>query len=315
LDGGGKYVTTPSSPAATVLITTKNRKSELRTAIVSALTQDAAPRVLVIDDGSTDGTSEMIRSEFPQVRLDRAESSLGLIVQRNRGAALCDTPFLFSIDDDAAFSTPNVVSQTLAEIQHPCVGAVAIPFINVNQDQTVRQLAPDEHGVYLYPNYIGTAHCLRRDLFLRLGGYREFLFHQGEEEDYCIRMLNAGYVVRLGRADPIHHFESPRRDLRRMDLYGRRNNILFAWCNVPMPYLPGRLLTTTFNGLRFGFKVGRPGRMVHGLAMGYAQIFRRWSQRRPVDPKVWLLHRRITLNPGIQLSDIQLQLPPTASVG
>jgi glycosyltransferase involved in cell wall biosynthesis len=303
------------STAATVLITTKNRKDELRTAVASALAQDATPRVLVIDDASTDGTSEMIRREFPQVRLDRVESSLGLIVQRNRGAALCDTPYLFSIDDDAAFSTPRVVSQTLAEFSNPRVGAVAIPYINVNLDKTVHQIAPTDAGVHVAASYIGTAHALKRDLFLRLTGYREYLFHQGEEEDYCIRMLNAGYVVRLGRSDPIHHFESPRRDLRRMDLYGRRNNVLFAWCNVPMPYLPARILTTSFNGIRFGFKIGRPWRMVQGLAMGYAQIFRRWSQRRPVDTQVWLLHRRITLNYAIELSDIQMQLPPITTGG
>src|SRR5271170_7046039 len=97
-----------SPPAdATVIITTKNRKDDLRKAVASALTQDARPRVLVIDDGSTDGTSEMIRGEFPTVQLERAEQSRGLIVQRNRGAALAQTPLIVSIDDDAVFSTPR----------------------------------------------------------------------------------------------------------------------------------------------------------------------------------------------------------------
>jgi GT2 family glycosyltransferase len=97
------------------------------------------------------------------------------------------------------------------------------------------QAAPDDTNAYVIESFIGTAHALRRSLFLQLGGYREELFHQGEESDLCIRLLAAGYVVRLGRGEPIHHFESPRRDFRRMDHYGPRNAILFAWQNVPFP--------------------------------------------------------------------------------
>jgi hypothetical protein len=39
-----------------------------------------------------------------------------------------------------------------------------------------------------------------------------------------------------------------------MDLYGRRNDVLFAWHNVPMPYFPAHLLGVTINGLRFGVR-------------------------------------------------------------
>jgi glycosyltransferase involved in cell wall biosynthesis len=46
---------------ATVVITTKDRKGELRTAVQSAVEQTADPEVLVLDDGSTDGTAEMAR--------------------------------------------------------------------------------------------------------------------------------------------------------------------------------------------------------------------------------------------------------------
>jgi hypothetical protein len=41
----------------------------------------------------------------------------------------------------------------------------------------------------------------------------------------AMRMLGADYFVRLGNADPIHHMESLSRVLRRMDFYGRRNEI------------------------------------------------------------------------------------------
>jgi glycosyltransferase involved in cell wall biosynthesis len=292
---------------ATVVITTKNRKDELRTAVKSALMQTASPQVLVIDDGSVDGTSEMIRAEFPQVMLHRQVQSKGLIAQRNQAATLAGGEIIFSIDDDAAFSTPSTVEQTLAEFDHPRVGAVAIPYINVNNEKVLSQRAPRETGIFVKHDYIGTAHALRRDLFLQLGGYHGFLVHGGEEQDYCLRMLNAGYVVRLGRADPIHHFESPRRDFRRMDLYGRRSDLLFVWYNAPWPDFPLHLLGTSFRGVILGFKLGRPLRMIHGLVQGYGAMVHEWSQRKPVSLETFRLMRKLKKN-VIGLEEIEGQL-------
>jgi len=208
----------------------------------------------VIDDGSTDGTAQMVQCEFPGVRLHREEASRGLIVRRNQGARLARTELIFSIDDDAAFAGERVVEQTLQDFDHPRIGAVAIPFINVKQNDVINQQSPSEEHPFISDTFIGTAHALRRNLFLELGGYREHFVHQGEEGDYCIRLLDAGYVVRLGRSEPIHHFESPRRDFRRMDYYGRRNDILFAWHNVPLRKLPSHLAVTTAKGAIFGLR-------------------------------------------------------------
>ena len=230
---------------ATVVITTKNRLEELRKAVASALAQTAGPEILVIDDGSGDGTAAAMSREFPSVRLHRSEQSLGLIVQRNRAARLAGNPILFSLDDDAAFSTHTVVEDTLREFDHPRVGAVAIPFVDVNRGPKVRQRAPRPDEVYATYDFIGTAHALRRDVFLSLNGYREVLFHQGEEEDYCLRMLNAGWITRSGNADPVHHFESARRSWARMDFYGARNKVLYAWHNVPFPGMAAHLAGTT----------------------------------------------------------------------
>jgi glycosyltransferase involved in cell wall biosynthesis len=300
----------PTAPfTATVVITTKNRKDELRSAVASALAQTAKPEVLVIDDGSTDGTSDMIRSEFPAVRLDRAEQSLGLVVQRNRGAKLASGDIIFSIDDDAVFSTPKTIAQTLAEFDHPRIGAIGIPFINVKQDDIVRQRAPDADRAYVSDQYIGTAHALRRELFLALSGYREYIIHQGEEGDYCLRMLDAGYVVRVGRGDPIHHFESPRRDFRRMDLYGRRNDVLFVWHNVPAAYVPIRWIRTAAGGMRRGFTVGRPLRMLQGLLWGAGSVVRRIGHRQPVSTPAYLLARELFKRGPLPLEEIESRLP------
>jgi glycosyltransferase involved in cell wall biosynthesis len=274
-------------PAASIVIVTKNRKEELRRALGSAVAQSGQPEVLVMDDASTDGTEEMVRAEFPQVTVHRFEQSKGYIVRRNEAARLARGNIIFSIDDDATFSTPQVVEQTSTEFEHPNIGAVAIPYIEPRKTGRILQRAPNKEKIWIADAFVGTAHALRRDLFLRLGGYREQLIHQGEESDYCIRMYATGHVVRLGNAGLIYHHESPRRDFNRMDFYGCRNSILFAWQNVPMPYLPIHLLMTTLNCLRWSLNRQR----LRGLTTGYLDFLR--AKRVPVPIKVYRRWRRL----------------------
>lgn len=295
-----------------IVIATRNRRDELRIALSSALGQTAQPEVVVIDDGSTDGTAEMVQANFPSVRLERSETSQGYIVQRNRGANLAKGRILFSIDDDAKFSTPRILEQTLRDFDHPRIGAVAIPYLEPRTTNQRPQLAPDDRATWITGAFVGCAHAVRRNVFLRLGGYREELVHQGEERDFCLRMLSAGYVTRCGRADLIHHMESPRRDFRRMDFYGRRNDILFAWQNVPAPYFTAHLLGTTWNGLRFALRCGRE--QFRGTIAGYSEIACRKHKRQHVTRTAYRLQRRLQKRGPLRLNEIEAELLALASV-
>jgi glycosyltransferase involved in cell wall biosynthesis len=294
---------------ATIVITTRNRSADLRTALRSALAQSCHPEILVIDDGSTDGTYQMVMQEFPGVGLYRSEQSLGLIAQRNRAAAMVRSAVVISIDDDAVFSTADVVEQTLKEFSHPRVGAIAIPFVDVNRSSAIQQRAPRAAGVFATYSYIGTAHAVRRDLFLRLGGYCELLVHQGEEEDYCIRMLAAGYITRCGSADPIHHFESPRRSWERMDYYGSRNKVLYCWHHVPFPYAIGHLSATTVRTLAYNLRPRRLATRVRGVVAAYAMACSGRCSRHPVQPAIYRLSRRLKHWGAVSLDEIEPHLP------
>ena len=118
---------------------------------------------------------------------------------------------IISIDDDATFSSPWVVEQTIAAFDHPRVAAVAIPYIEPHKGERVFQSAP-KGGIWVTDVFRGTAHAVRREVFIGLGGYREQLVHQGEELDFCIRLLEHGFVVRLGSGDHVVHDEEPKRD-------------------------------------------------------------------------------------------------------
>jgi glycosyltransferase involved in cell wall biosynthesis len=127
----------------------------------------------------------------PQLRLIRHKVSAGYIVRRNEGARVAKGDVVFSLDDDAVFSSPFVLEQTLRDFSHPRIGAVAIPYIEPHKANKEMQRAPTREDVWITASYIGTAHAVRRDVFLALRGYREHLVHQGEEGDFCLRMLAA----------------------------------------------------------------------------------------------------------------------------
>jgi GT2 family glycosyltransferase len=308
-------MTEPSQPRASVVIPTFNRKDLLRDAIRSAMAQSVPVEVIVVDDGSPDGTGEMVRAEFPHVRYENLGSGNGPSVVRNHGIRMATCAVCFPIDDDAVFVSPRTIEQTLGEFEEDKrVGAVGIPFINVRKDLAKRVLQrADGEGIQLAHAFVGCAHAVRRDVFLAVGGYREHFFYMGEEGDVCLRMLAAGYVTRLGRADPMHHFESPSRVHARADFYGRRNDILYTWHNVPAPAVFAHMAGATLNGLIFGLRCGRSWRMVRGLASGYAGILGQWGARRPVSREVYRLARELKRRGAVPLAEVESRLPPMQS--
>ena len=301
---------TKGDPAATIVITTRNRKEDLRQALRSAFAQDVAVEVIVTDDASEDGTQDMVREEFPAVRILRSDQCLGLIVQRNRAGDSASCDIIFSLDDDAAFGSSDTVRQTLTEFSDARIGAVAIPHVDTQTGRIVNPQAPDDGQIWCVASYTGTAHAVRRDVFLALGGYREDLVHQGEESDFCIRMLAAGFVTRLGRAPFLQHYESPRRSFTRMDHYGRRNDLLFAWRHAPAVWLVPHLLATTWNGLRSAAACGRWRSQIGGIVAGWHAILKRCYPREPVSTPVYRTFRTLKKRGPEKLEDIIESLPP-----
>lgn len=293
--------------SASLVIATRNRREELRAALQSAVAQTVQPEVLVLDDASSDGTGEMVRGEFPVARYVRSEQPLGCSAQRNRGMRMASAPIVFSLDDDARYAAPDTIERTLREFSNPRVAAVAMPFINVRSGPAVLCRAPDAAHVWVTDAFVGAAAALRREPVLECGGFREHWNQYGEEGDLCLRLLDAGYVTRLGNAPPAEHFESARRDHARWNFLGRRNDILFALENVPMPWLLLHLPATTLNGLVAGVRSGHLASALRGAAAGYREG---WGlQRRPAAAWAYRLHRQLKKSGPMRLEALEARLP------
>jgi glycosyltransferase involved in cell wall biosynthesis len=277
---------------ASVVIITKNRKDELRAAVLSALSQSVEPQVVVIDDGSTDGTAEMIALEFPSVCLVSHASSCGYIVRRNEAALLASGDVVFSIDDDAEFSSTRICETILTYFSDARIAAVAIPYREPYKDNVLLQCPRDRDRIWLTNSFIGTAHAIRRDVFLELGGYRESLIHQGEEDDFAIRLYDKGYFVSLGSSPEILHYESPKRDFGRMDYYGARNQLLWVWSYTPLALLPLLFIFRLISLVKFALSLGRQHRQFQGIGCSFAAIIRGWP-RSPVSLESFILYFRL----------------------
>ena len=64
---------------------------------------------IICDDGSTDGTSNFLKIEYPNIELIQNSESRGLIFSRNRLLNLTTTEFSISLDDDANFVSTNTL--------------------------------------------------------------------------------------------------------------------------------------------------------------------------------------------------------------
>lgn len=207
-------------PEATIVLSTHDRRDLLRKAIEAARHQTVPVEIMVMDDNSTDGTAKMMEREFPDIPYHRTNRTKGACFHRNNGIALARTEIVFPLDDGSILQSPETVAQTLREFEDPRVGAVAIPLINLLQTDIVARVAPDRDAQYV-PPFVAAAHAVRREAFLKAGGYREIAFHMGEEADLCIRMRNLGLLVRLGSADPIHRYQPKGRTSFVGELVGR----------------------------------------------------------------------------------------------
>ncbi len=196
----------------TVVITSKDRRDELARAISSVLKQTIVPEVVVFDDGSSDGTFEMVRERFPSVRCLRSAHSKGIVAARNAAIPCASGDIVFTMDDDCVMESPETIARTLRDFDHPQVGAVAIPHIDVLRSSRTYNSAPDGIGVWVVSSFAGGASAIRRGLFEALGGYSPAFFRESEEYDFSTRLLDCGYVVRCGTSAPLLHYASPRRN-------------------------------------------------------------------------------------------------------
>ncbi len=179
-------------PAFTVVIPTFNRASALPTVLESVLNQRFDDfEVVVVDDGSSDDTSEVVKgSADPRVQYVRQENAGGCAA-RNAGAAHACGRFLVFLDDDDSV-LPGWLEALATASDAPdcavaCCGAV---HVDVERGTTSISLPKDMGPAF--DSYrallISGTFAVRRDAFEIAGGYTEGL-PAGPHQELALRLL------------------------------------------------------------------------------------------------------------------------------
>ncbi len=88
---------------AALVIVNYNTASDLRKCLKSAQDMLADVETVVVDNGSTDGSREMVLADFPYVRLVDNPGNPGYASACNRGMAATAQPYVFILNSDVEF--------------------------------------------------------------------------------------------------------------------------------------------------------------------------------------------------------------------
>jgi glycosyltransferase involved in cell wall biosynthesis len=298
-------ISTRMSVPLSIVIATRSRLSEVFVALESCLAQEYPDfEVLVYDDASTDGTADAIRKQFPEVRLFASAQARGYLVWRNHGFREARGDFVVSLDDDAYFTDAHTLSRLAQLIDtHPAAGAFALPFAEPRRSTRHASALPLPVGTQLR-SFTGCAHAVRRELAVHLGGYPEFLEHQGEERHFCLRLLDAGFATLMADTPPIMHLVSPHRDRIRLDYYGYRNTLLFTGMLAPAEYVLPRLVFDSAQLLKHRFAWTAVPRRLHAILCGWGAIWKYRSERCPATRQAYSRFRGLPGHGPVVLSSV-----------
>lgn len=190
-----------------IVIPAFNRVSTICDTIDSVLQQPHADcEIIVVDDGSTDGTADRIRERFGgQVRVVVQENA-GPGAARNRGAAQATGQYLAFLDsDDLWFPwTLATYREVLSDAGFPgLVTSVPFPFEDqlTEQPRSASAIRFDRFADYYssgctHRSFGSGVLLVRRDVFGRCGGFTTDLIN-GEDLDFILRIGNATEFVEV----------------------------------------------------------------------------------------------------------------------
>lgn len=322
--------TTPVPARVSVIVVNWNRRDLLRSCLESLAAQTCADlEVILVDNGSSDGSAEMAEHEFAarlSLRIIRSAVNLGFCAGNNRGIEAAGGDLIALLNNDAT-AAPDWIGQLSAAFVQPDVGMAASKIL-VHEDP--RRIDKAGHLIYpdgqnrgrgsgeidrgqfdrieevLWPD--GCAAMYRRAMLDEIGGFDEDFFAYADDAELGLRGRIAGWkclyvpmaVVRHHRGSSLGLLSS-----RRLELIERNRVLLavklFPWSLLCLngAYWLVRMLAGVWAGVTGTGEVARfPG--ITGKLRIMAAIIRGNLSALPLLPKMFA--KRRSLRPIRKLS-------------
>lgn len=221
-------------------------------------------QVIVVDNGSSDGTAEHLRRSYPIVEVIQNRSNLGYAVSNNMGIIRAVAPYILLLNPDARVSPPTIDELVWHMGAHPNVGIMGPKLIRPNGDldaacrrqfPTPRdylfhfilrgvplgKLFPQSETIARYhvtssdPDeerdvgaIAGAFLLFRREVLDTVGYLDEQFFIFGEDLDFCFRAVLSGWKVRYCPSVTVLHLKNGtcRHYRQRMTFHYYRSNLL-----------------------------------------------------------------------------------------
>jgi GT2 family glycosyltransferase len=219
-----------------VVVATRNRSRSLTTTIEALRALPERPRVVVVDNASTDGTPEHMAGRFPDVDIIPLRENLGAAA-RTIGARRVRTEYVAFSDDDSWWE-PGALARAADHFRrHPRLALVAARILvgprgalDPVSVEMARSPLPRRSQLPGPPilGFVACGSVVRRSAFLHVGGFNPTLGLGGEELLLALDLAARGYDLAYAEDVVARHYPAPGlRDGRTQALV--RNDLWIAW--------------------------------------------------------------------------------------
>ncbi|EXI87569.1 MAG: GalNAc(5)-diNAcBac-PP-undecaprenol beta-1,3-glucosyltransferase [Candidatus Accumulibacter regalis] len=241
------------------IIPTHNRRERLSAALASVTAQTTpVDEIVVIDDGSTDGTFEMLqawREEVGQIHFAvLRQNNRGPAAARNAGMRVASGDLIAFLDDDDVWHAGKMARQLAVFTDHPNLALLACSSDTLSLPGRPGLRFVDDRDLLIRNRFLTPCVVVRRDIVVQCGGFPEGMRHC---EDYALWLRIAARhncaflnetLVSCGKGKPAFGHSGLSADLAA--LYAGEREALRRWRKECDAGLPAFTLAQLLAGIR-----------------------------------------------------------------
>jgi len=223
--------------------------------------------IIVVDNGSSDGSIELLENKFPDVKLIKNNENLGFSKGNNIGIKNSNGSYVLILNNDTEIINKDWLDNIIKIFESDKkIGVVGCKLIYPNgklqhagvEINFLKQWVTILIGWGEHPDKIeynkdrkvdcvsGAAMFIKREVIEKIGLFDEiFSPAYYEDNDFCIRARIAGYKILYASTIAILHHQSATKKQYRSDYMNyitARNSIIFLLLYVPLKYIPIRII-------------------------------------------------------------------------
>jgi hypothetical protein len=161
--------------------------------------------VFVVDNASTDGTAEVVRTRYPSVQLIANSDNRGFSAANNQAIPLTRGRYLFFLNPDAELTGGCLETAVRYMDENPAVGLAGtkVVYPDGSLQETISLRYPGQkHAAEELKGLPGGIACVlgasmiaRAELIRAIGGFDEDYFLYGEDQELCLRIRQQGFEI------------------------------------------------------------------------------------------------------------------------